>query len=145
MSALEHTTIVESHPHHVPPVNRTARIRSFVWHLLQMILAMQVGMWLYMLFADQLVPANYRAAVAAYPLFDFWMMMLAMTLPMLLLMWYHKYNWRYCLGMTVAMLVPVGLLTVLTQLDLMSICSLHCNGQTAMVMGMAIFMFFRRP
>ena len=145
MSASEHSTIVESHHQHASPSSGWAKIRSFVWHLLQMILAMQLGMALYMLFADQLAPANYRAAAAAYPLFDFWIMMLAMTVPMIALMWYHKYDWRYCIGMTIAMLAPVGLLTLLTQVDLMSICGLHCNGQTVMVLGMAIYMFFRRP
>lgn len=142
MSALENTTTLASHHKHVPPPSRAAKIRSFVWHLFQMILAMQVGMALYMFFADQLAPASYRAT--AYPLFDFWMMMLAMTVPMLLLMWYHQYDWRYCLGMMIAMLAPVGLLTVLTQVDLMSICGLHCNGQTAMVLGMMAFMLWRR-
>jgi hypothetical protein len=143
MNALENVTTIESH-HHVLPASRAAKIRSFVWHLLQMVVAMQAGMALYMLFVDQLAPAAYKAAMVAYPLLDFWMMMLAMTLPMIGLMLYHKYDLRYCIGMTIAMLAPVGLLTVLTQVDLMSICGLHCNGQTAMVLGMAIYMFFRR-
>lgn len=143
MNALENATTIESH-HHVPPSSPAAKIRSFIWHLLQMVVAMQVGMGLYMLFANQLAPSGYKEAMVAYPLLDFWMMMLAMTLPMIGLMWYHKYDLRYCIGMTIAMLAPVGLLTVLTQVDLMSICGLHCNGQTAMVLGMAIYMFFRR-
>jgi hypothetical protein len=149
MTALENkattdNNMIESHHPHAPTSSRAAQIKSFVWHLLQMILAMQAGMTLYMLFADRLAPAGYKAATVAYPLFDFWMMMIAMTVPMILLMWYHKYDWRYCIGMTLAMLAPVALLTVLTQVDLMSICALHCNGQTAMVLGMAAFMLYRR-
>ncbi len=144
MSALENTTTVASHHQNAPSISRAAKIRSFVWHLFQMILAMQVGMALYMFFAGQLAPVSYRTVAAAYPLFDFWMMMVAMTVPMILLMWYHQYDWRYCIGMTIAMLAPVGLLTVLTQVDLMSICGLHCNGQTAMVLGMVAFMLWRR-
>ena len=143
-TTLERTTAVETGHHHDPSTSLSQKIIFWVWHLLQMVIAMQVGMALYMVFADHLAPASYRAAAAANPLFDFWMMMAAMTVPMLLLMWYHKYNWRYCLGMTLAMLAPVAFLTLLTQADLLSLCGLHCNGQTAMLLGMAIFMFFRR-
>ncbi len=141
---LESTTTVETGHHHDPSASLSKKVVFWVWHLLQMVIAMQVGMALYMFFADHLATASYRAAAAANPLFDFWMMMLSMTVPMLLLMWYHKYDWRYCIGMTIAMLAPVGLLTVLTQVDLMSICGLHCNGQTVMVLGMVSFMLWRR-
>lgn len=144
MNALENTTTMESHQHHAATPSRAAKIKSFVWHLFQMIVAMQVGMMLYMLFLNQLAPASYRAATVAYPLLDFWMMMMAMTVPMIVLMRYHKYDWRYCIGMTIAMLAPVVLLTALTQFDVISICSLHCNGQTVMVLGMAFYMYYRR-
>ena len=60
MKSLGETITIESHHHDAPTSSRVARIRSFVWHLLQMILAMQLGMALYMLFTDQLAPASYR-------------------------------------------------------------------------------------
>src|SRR5512147_923034 len=107
------------HSHHNPQPNRAAKIKSFIWHLFQMIVAMEIGMTLYHgVFVNQLAPASYKFATIAYPLFDYWMMMIAMTLPMILVMRYHKHDWRYCGGMALAVLAPVALLSGLKQFDL---------------------------
>ena len=135
------------HNHHPPGAGRVAKIKSFAWHLFQMIVAMEIGMTLYHgVFVNLLAPASYKTLTVAYPLFDYWMMMIAMTLPMIGLMRYHKYGWRYCIGMTIAMLAPVVLLTVLVWVGLISFMTLKITGSIAMTLGMAIYMLFRyRP
>src|SRR5512139_3906569 len=121
------------HSHHPSQSNRAAKIKSFIWHLFQMIVAMEIGMMFYHgVFVNQLAPISYKFATIAYPLFDYWMMMTAMTLPMIGLMRYHKYDWRYCIGMASAMLAPVALLTALRQIDLISIEALKVAGSITM-------------
>ena len=125
--------------------SRGARIKSLVWHFFQMIIAMQIGMMVYhMVFVNLLAPASYRAFILANPLFDYWMMMVAMTLPMIVFMRYHKHDWSYCGGMTAAMLAPVILLTVFVLLGLASLTILHGSGMALMILGMTLFMYLRR-
>ena len=138
MNALENTTAMKSHQHHAS--SRSAKIKSFVWHLFQMIVAMEAGMLLYMLCLNQLAPESYRAATVAYPLLSYWMMMLAMTAPMIALMRYHQYDWRCCLEMTFAMLAPVALLTVLNLLNVIPFQGLHSLGGILMDLGMVVYM-----
>ena len=135
------------HSHHPSGGSRVATIKSFAWHLFQMIVAMEIGMTLYHgVFVNLLAPASYKTVTVAYPLFDYWMMMIAMSLPMIGLMRYHKYGWRYCNGMTMAMLAPVILLTALVWVGLISLTTLKITGSIAMTLGMAIYMLFRyRP
>ena len=47
MNALENSTSMEAHHHPAQTSSRAAKIRSIVWHLFQMIVAMEVGMLLY--------------------------------------------------------------------------------------------------
>ena len=134
------------HRHHPTQSNRAAKIKSFIWHLFQMVIAMEIGMMLYHgVFVNQLAPISYKFVTIAYPLFDYWMMMIAMTLPMIGLMRYHKYDWWYCVGMTTAMLAPVALLTALLWVGLISMMALKILGNIAMYLGMVIYMLVRRP
>ena len=131
------------HRHHPTQSNRAAKIKSFIWHLFQMIIAMEIGMLLYhKIFVNQLAPISYKFVTIAYPLFDYWMMMIAMTLPMIGLMRYHKYDWRYCIGMTTAMLAPVVLLTALLWAGLISMTALKFLGSITMYLGMVTYMLF---
>ena len=138
MNTVENTTAMQSHQH--PTTNRTAKIKSFGWHLIQMIIAMEIGMALYTLFANQLAPASYRALTINYRLFGYWMMMLAMTVPMIALMRWHKFTWRVCIEMTVAMLAPVVLLTVLNLISVISFPVLHSICEILMNLGMVAYM-----
>jgi uncharacterized protein YjeT (DUF2065 family) len=133
---------VESqHSHHHLQPNRAVKIKSFLWHLFQMIVAMETGMVLYHgVFVNQLVPMSYKFATIAYPLFDYWMMMISMILPMICLMRYHRYDWRYCIGMTIAMLAPVALFTMLMWIGLISMMTLRIAGSITMNLGMVIYM-----
>ena len=139
--------IESQHGHHPPGAGRVAKIKSFAWHLFQMIVAMEIGMTLYHgVFVNLFAPASYKTVTVAYPLFDYWMMMIAMTLPMICLMRYHKYDGRYCIGMTMAMLAPVVLLTALVWVGLISFMTLKITGSIAMTLGMVIYMLLRyRP
>ena len=131
------------HSHHHPRSNRAAKIKSFIWHLLQMIVAMEIGMALYHgAFVNQLAPMSYKFATIAYPLFDYWMMMISMILAMICLMRYHSYDWRTCMGMTIAMLAPVALLTILMWIGLISMMTLRIAGSITMNLGMVIYMLF---
>jgi len=131
------------HSHHRPQSNGAAKIKSFLWHLFQMIVAMEIGMALYHgAFVNLLAPISYKFATIAYPLFDYWMMMISMILPMICLMRYHRYDWRYCIGMTIAMLAPVALLTMLMWIGLISMMTLRIAGSITMNLGMVIYMLF---
>ncbi len=131
------------HSHHPPQSNLLAKKKPFIWHLFQMIIAMEIGMLLYHgVFVNQLAPISYKFVTIAYPLFDYWMMMIAMTLPMIGLMRYHKYDWRYCIGMAAAMLAPVALLTALLWVGLISMMALRILGSIAMYLGMVFYMLF---
>ena len=129
------------HGHQHARSSRAGKTISFIWHLAQMIGAMEIGMLLYHgVFVNQLAPASYKFATIAYPLFDYWMMMIAMTLPMILVMRYHKHDWRYCGGMAIAVLAPVALLSGLKQFDLISIGTLKTIGGITMNLAMVIYM-----
>lgn len=137
MNTLENTTTAQSYPHHA---SRTAKVKSFVWHLIQMIVAMEIGMMLYMLFVNQLAPTSYRTSIVDYPIFGYWIMMIAMTAPMIVLMRYHKYAWRCCIEMTSTMLAPVALLTALTLFSAISFQIFHSVGGILMNLGMVVYM-----
>lgn len=131
------------HSHHRLQSNRAAKIKFFLWHLFQMIVAMQIGMTLYHgAFVNQLAPLSYKFATIAYPLFDYWMMMISMILPMICLMRYHRYDWRICAGMIISMLAPVALLTMLMWMGLISMMMLRIAGNITMNLGMVIYMLF---
>jgi len=128
-----------------PDAGLGARIKSLAWHLFQMIIAMEIGMMLYrVVFVNLLAPTSYKAFILANPLFDYWMMMVAMTLPMIVLMRRHKYDWHYCAGMTVAMLAPVVMLTMFVLVGLIPLMILNGAGMALMILGMALYMFLCR-
>ena len=133
---------IESQPnHHHPQSDRAVNIKSFLWHLFQIIVAMEFGMTLYHgAFVNQLAPESYKAFTLANPLFDYWMMMISMILPMICLMRYHRYDWRYCTWMTIVMLAPVALLTALMWIGLISMMTLRIAGNITMNLGMVIYM-----
>ena len=133
------------HSHHYLQSNRAAKIKFFIWHLFQMIVAMEIGMVLYHgVFVNQLAGTSYKLFTITHPLFDYWMMMIAMILPMIALMRYHKYDRRYCIGMTTAMLAPVALFTMLLWGGLISIMVLRILGSITMNLGMVIYMLVRQ-
>jgi hypothetical protein len=123
-----------------------ANVGRFLWHLLQMILAMEAGMAVYHLLLHTLLAGTgYAALTNAYPLFGYWMMVASMTLPMIALMrLYHKSSWRSGGEMTIAMLVPPAALTVLVLCGLIPLHTLQALGDPLMILAMAADMLYRR-
>ena len=65
-----------------------AKVRSFLWHLLQMVLAMEAGMGIYhLLKATLLAPTGYPPYQR--PALGYWLMVVFMALGMIALMRYH--------------------------------------------------------
>ena len=123
-----------------------ASVGRFLWHLLQMVLAMEAGMVVYhLLLGTLLAGSGYAALTKDYPLFSYWMMVASMTLPMIALMRsYHKSTWRSCGAMTFAMLAPVAALTVLVLCALIPLQILHALGDPLMILAMAAYLVYRR-
>jgi len=125
---------------------RAAGAGRFLWHLLQMVLAMEAGMAAYHLaLHTALTGTGYTALTDASPLFEYWMMVASMTLPMIALMrLYHKSSWRSCSEMTAVMLVPPAVLTLLVLGDLIPLQTLQALGDPLMILAMAADMLLRR-
>ena len=123
----------------------TSKAGRFIWHLVQMILVMEGGMMIYhLLLWPVLAPTGFSTLTKEYPLFGYWMMVASMTLPMFALMrCYHRSTWRYCLEMTIAMLAPLAVFTVLVLCSLVPIKTLYGFGDPMMILAMAAFMLFR--
>lgn len=120
-------------------------VGGFLFHLVQMILAMEAGMLIYRyLVKPFLAPTAYRALTMKYPLFGYWMMVVSMVIPMIALMrYYHRHSWRHCADMTIAMAAPIAALTGLALCHLIPLQTLYGIGDPVMYGAMAVFMFFR--
>ncbi|MFN8505191.1 hypothetical protein [Kouleothrix sp.] len=123
-----------------------ASVGRFLWHLLQMIMAMELGMAAYhALLHTALAGSGYAALTEARPLFGYWMMVVSMTLPMIALMRYaHKSSWRACGEMSVAMAMPSAALTLLLLGGLIDLPALQALGDPLMILAMAADMLYRR-
>lgn len=117
---------------------------QFLWHLLQMVLAMEAGMMIYHIFLWPLLArTGYAALIKEFPLTGYWVMLVSMVLGMLALMCVHRSTWRYSLEMTMAMLAPLAVLTVLVLCSLLPIHTLYRIGDPVMFLAMAVFMLYR--
>ncbi len=120
------------------------KIVRFLWHLAQMIIAMEVGMLVYHMVIYPLLFPNASCGCGltnVSPLVSYWMMVASMTLPMIALMkLYHKSSWGYSLGMTATMLAPLAALSVLVTYALIPIYVLHRIGDPLMFVTMAAFL-----
>ena len=122
----------------------TRSVGRFLWHFLQMALAMELGMIIYhKLIYPLIAPMGFDALTDAYPLLGFWMMVISMALGMIVLMRYHKSTWRYCMEMTGAMFVPLVALTALVLFELCPAHILYGFGDPLMFLAMAACMIIR--
>jgi hypothetical protein len=135
-----------SHPRGLRLRGSAAGVGRFLWHLLQMVLAMEAGMAIYHHFLHtMLAGTGYAALTNTYPLFGYWMMVVSMTIPMIALMrYYHKSSWRSCNEMTIAMVTPAAALTLLVLYGLISLHTLQALGDPLMILAMAADMLYRR-
>jgi hypothetical protein len=121
-------------------------VGRLLWHFIQMILVMEAGMMIYHhLVWPILAPTGYAAFTRDYPLFGYWMMVLSMALPMIAFMRaYHGATWDYCIGMALAMLTPLAVLTMLVFFSLIPIHALYTVGDPLMFLAMALYMLYWR-
>jgi hypothetical protein len=122
------------------------RAGRFGWALLQMIVAMKVGMLIYHLNLKRvLAGSDFAALHAEYPVFGHWMMVAAMAVAMIVFMrYYHKSTWQFCAEMTLAMLVPPAVLTVPVLRSRVPIEFLQVGSNWLMIPAMAALMLYRR-
>jgi hypothetical protein len=120
------------------------KVVSYVWHLLQMVIAMEVGMFAYHLLASTvLARIGYAALTDAYPYVGYSAMVAGMVVGMVAFMLWQRSSWRHCLEMTLAMLAPVVVLAVLVVSGLVPIGVLYSLGDPLMILAMALFMLVR--
>jgi hypothetical protein len=126
------------------------KVGYFLWHLLQMVLAMMAGMAVYGVLSGML-PASggYAALLAAYPTLEYPVMFAFMAPPMVALMRYHGYNWRRTTEMVGAMLGPPAVIIALVlggasdYLPWLSVGTLGLSTHIAMLVGMVVWMIYR--
>ncbi len=123
---------------------RAAGVARFLWHFLQMALAMGLGMMVYhALLRPLLYRTPYAPLTDAFPMIGYWGMVISMVLGMLALMLYQHSTARYCLQMTAAMVAPIAALTVLVLCSLIPGHILYAAGDPLMLLAMAAFMLYR--
>jgi hypothetical protein len=128
-----------------------AQVGHFLWHLLQMVLAMAGGMAIYVaLFRLVLTPEGYKAMQSEQPFLWYSEMAVFMTVPMVALMRHHGYRWRQCAEMSGAMFIPPTGLIALVQLGVtaylpwLSTRTLPVSTHIAMLLSMFVVMLYRR-
>ncbi|MBI5031226.1 MAG: hypothetical protein HZB51_11920 [Chloroflexi bacterium] len=126
----------------VPMNGQMQSAGRFLWHFVQMVLAMMIGMMIYHLLTGK--------ALAAYPVLNFAGMELSMIPPMIALMRYHRYSWQRTFEMTAATLIGPAVFIVCVQLGLhnyvpgLSQKLLFMLGDVTMYLGMLGIMLYRR-
>ena len=123
-----------------------SKVKSFVGHLLQMVLAMEAGMVIYHTILRSFFVPTYNTLTHTYPVLGYSLMVVAMVIPMVALMrFYHKSAWRYCLEMSGAMVVPIVPLVIMVQVGLLPSSLIQgCGvGDPLMILAMAGFMLLR--
>jgi hypothetical protein len=119
-----------------------ASVGRFLWHLAQMVVAMQVGMAFFHAFLC--------ARLYPYPLLHELVMDFYMVAPMMAVMVWHGHRWLHSAEMSAAMLA--GPLVVfacvqfnaVTYLPWVSVPLLHTIASVTMYLGMLAAMLYRR-
>ena len=143
------TATMPTHDHRLRSL--AAKAGRFLWHLLQMVLAMAVGMAIYVALCRLvLTPEGYQAMQIDQPFLWYSEMAVFMTVPMVALMRHHGYRWWRCAEMSGAMLIPPSGLIALVQLGVtaylpwLSPRTLPASTHIAMLLGMLVIMLYRR-
>lgn len=125
------------------PLHRNlASVGRFLWHFLEMLIAMMIGMGVYHLLTGK--------ALAAYPVLNYAGMELSMIPPMVALMWFQGHSWDCSRDMVVAMLAGPALFLTCAQLGLhnyipgISRGNLFGLSDATMYLGMLAAMLFHR-
>lgn len=120
------------------------KVGSYLWHLLQMVIAMEVGMFAYHLLASTvLARTDYAALTDAYPYVGYSAMVASMVVGMVAFMLWQRSTWRYCVEMSLVMVAPLVVLAALVVWALMPIRILYSLGDPLMIVAMAVYMLLR--
>lgn len=151
MTSLRKTTLYEekpvtTHVQNFPFYAQASKVARFLWHFLEMLLAMGVGMAVFHLLVKQIPASSGLVAVADKDtvlhkvVMDFFM-----TVPMLAWMILRGHGWRHSLEMGVAMLAPIALINLLCSLGLVEYVPWLTEASgPAMFLGMLAAMLYRR-
>jgi hypothetical protein len=127
------------------------KLGRFLWHLLQMVLAMAAGMAIYSALARVILTAEgYETMRIEQPVLWYFEMAPFMTVPMVVLMRLHGYRWQQCMEMSAAMLIPPAGLIALVQagvtvyLPWLSTQTLPASTHVGMILSMLGLMLYRR-
>ena len=131
--------------------SRFASTRSFLWHFIQMVLVMNLGMVVYhAVYAALDVPLGITSALRPYPAVKQILMDLSMVVPMVAFMWYRKATWGRNFEMSAAMLAGPVVLMACLQLGLhayvpgLTAGALKTGAEISMYAGMLGIMLYRR-
>jgi hypothetical protein len=134
------------HRTHPGPASAATRtdLRQWTTHLAQMVVAMYVGMAVYMLVAPALMgPGDLRYAG----------MVVSMLVPMVALMRFQHHSWRMTTEMAAGMTAPIVLCVALVRLGLcplvpfltwLTAANVYAVAHHAMLLGMIAVMIWRR-
>ena len=126
--------------------NLASKVGRFLLHLLEMLLAMEAGMIVFHLLANQIPATSSLATVTDNEtVLHNVVMDVFMTVPMLTWMILRGHGWRHSLEMGVAMLAPVAVINLLCSLGAVEYLPwLAGAGGPAMYLGMLAAMIYRR-
>ena len=121
-------------------------------HLAEMVVAMYVGMWVYMALVKPVVRASGMMGLVAGDLSYLWMVAF-MAAPMVALMRFQRHSWRMIDEMVVGMVAPVvvcfglvrlGICPLTPLLSWLTPQNLYAMAHDAMLLGMIAVLVFRR-
>ena len=123
-----------------------SKVGRFLLHLLEMLLAMEAGMVVFHLLANQIPATSSLATVADNEtVLHNVVMDVFMTVPMLVWMILRGHGWRHSLEMGVAMLAPVAVINLLCSLVAVKYLPWLAGASgPAMYFGMLAAMLYRR-
>ena len=138
------TASIQAHDRRIR--NAASKVGRFIWHLLEMLLAMIAGMPIFYML-ENLIPASSSYAAAfesGTNLYDL-AHAVFMTVPMAAWMIVRGHGWRHSAEMAFAMLAPVAASIVLSLLGADAYLPwLDDAGHLAMFLGMILAMLYRR-
>lgn len=98
-SQLDHP-VSAAHAHH------GRRVRHFLWHLAEMLVAMMIGMAVAVGVFSAVVGENYGQARHRYPTAALLVMAVGMAVPMVAWMRFRRHTWKNSIEMGAAMMLP---------------------------------------
>jgi hypothetical protein len=130
------------------PLTAASATSRFARHYLEMVVAMASGMVVYgVLFRSPLDPTGYGSLLGAHPYLSEFLMLVAMSMPMVAFMLYRGHGWLQTAEMVVGMVVPsvaVICIVAISVVPFLTDSTLSVSSHVAMLMGMLLAMLYRR-